>query len=143
MSKELSALRGVYTNYGTREVGGVTGVQKTSGTENEVIFELIAGDTMGDNYPFTLPPFYLVEQIYVEVEEAFASSSTADLSINGGTALTTKIPLTTLGVASSPITGLANVKGGATAVNLVITPNANALASATGKARVLVKYKKM
>ena len=142
MSKELSS-RGVYANYGTREVGGVTGVQKTSGADNEIIFEVFAGDTVGDNYAFTLPPFYLVEAIYVEVEEVFAASSTADLSINGGTALTTKIPLTTLGVASSALTGLANVKGGAAAVNLVITPNANALASATGKARVMVKFKKV
>jgi hypothetical protein len=143
MAKELAALRGVYTNYGTRPVGGVAGRQKTAGGEEEVIFEVIAGDTVNDHYPVKLPPFYLVEQIYVEVEEAFAASSTGDLSINGGAGLTTKIPLTTLGTASVAITGLANVKGGATSVDLTFTPNSNAIASGTGKARVLVKYKNL
>ena len=143
MSKELAALRGVYSVYGTRPVGGASGRQKTSGSEEEAIFEVFAGDLVEANYPITLPKHYLVEQIYVEVEEVFAASSTCDLSIDGGTALTTKIPLTTLGVASSPITGLANVKGVGAEKDLTITVNANGIASATGKARILVKYKNM
>lgn len=143
MSKELAALRGVYNNYGVREVGGVSGRQKTSGSEEELIFALKAGDTISDNYAVTLPKFHLVQEIYVEIEEAFAASSTFNLSIDGGTALTTPPPLTTLGMASAAITGLANVKGVGTNVDIVITPNANAIASATGKARVLVKYKNM
>ena len=143
MSKEFSTTRGVYTNYGTRPVGGLSGRQKTSGAEEEAIFEVFAGDLVEANYPITLPKHYLVEQIYVEVEEVFAASSTADLSIDGGAALSTKIPLTTLGVASSPITGLANVKGVGAEKDIVITVNANGIASATGKARVMVKYKNM
>tara|TARA_R110002096_G_scaffold59147_1_gene148510 strand:- start:459 stop:890 length:432 start_codon:yes stop_codon:yes gene_type:complete len=143
MSKELGALRGVYTNYGTRPVGGLSGRQKTSGVEEEAIFEVFAGDLVEANYPITLPKHYLVEELYVEVEEAFAASSTCDLSIDGGAGLTTDPDLTVLGVTSYVLTGLANTKGVGTEVDIVITPNANAIASGTGKARVLVKYKNM
>tara|TARA_R110000851_G_scaffold194516_1_gene345355 strand:- start:336 stop:767 length:432 start_codon:yes stop_codon:yes gene_type:complete len=143
MSKELAALRGVYSNYGVREVGGASGRQKTSGSDEEAIFEVFAGDLIEANYPIKLPKFYLVESIYVEVEEVFAASSTADLKVDGGAGLTTKIPLTTLGVATAAIAGLANVKGVGAEKDLTITINANGIASATGKARVLVKYKNM
>ena len=43
MSKELGALRGVYTNYGARPLGGSAGVQKTEGGSNEITFELYCG----------------------------------------------------------------------------------------------------
>lgn len=143
MSKELAALRGVYSVYGTRPVGGASGRQKTSGSDEEAIFEIVAGDLVDANYTIPLPPHYLVESIYVEVEEAFAASSTADLSIDGGAGLTTKLSLTATGVNSRVTTGLANLAGSGTSVDLAVSVNANALASATGKARILVKYKNM
>ena len=143
MAKLNEAGLGVTNSYGPRPVGGLAGRQKTFGGEEEIIFEIIAGELVDSHFPVALPPFHLVEQIYVEVEEVFAASSTADLTIDGGAGLNTKIPLTTLGVATSAIAGLANVKGGSTSVDIALTVHANTLASAIGKARVLVKYKNL
>ena len=136
MSKELGALRGVYTNYGARPLGGSAGVQKTEGGSNEITFELMAGDLLNSGYAVPVPANYLVDSILLEVEAVFAASSTADLSIGGGAGLTTKLPLTVAGLSSKVTTGLANLSGSVT-----ITANASAVASAAGKAKVVVGYK--
>lgn len=128
--------------YGPRSLGAVNGVVKTEGIENEVVFEVTSG-TKDAVYKVKLPAFYLVEGIYAEVETAFAASSTVDFSINGGAGLTTDVDLTVSGLTSYVLTGLANVKGGSSAVDMTMTLNANALASTTGKARVIVKYKRV
>ena len=143
MSKELAALRGVYSNYGTRPVGGLSGRNKTSGVEEEAIFEIVAGDLVEANYPISLPKFYLVESVYVEVEEVFAASSTANVSIDGGGGLTTPIPLTALGAVDLGVTGLANVQGLGVVKDLTVSITSQAVASAAGKARILVKYKNL
>jgi hypothetical protein len=142
MSKELGALRGVYTNYGARPLGGSAGVQKTEGGSNEITFELMAGDLLNAGYAVPVPANYLVvvDSILLEVETVFAASSTADLSIGGGAGLTTKLPLTVAGLSSKVTTGLANLSG-TTASSVTITANANAIASAAGKAKVVLSYK--
>ena len=140
MSKELGALRGVYTNYGARPLGGSAGVQKTEGGSNEITFELMAGELLNSGYAVPVPANYLVDSILLEVETVFAASSTADLSIGGGSGLTTKLPLTVAGLSSKVTTGLGNLSGTA-ASSVTITANANAVASAAGKAKVVVGYK--
>ena len=140
MSKELGALRGVYTNYGARPLGGSAGVQKTEGGSNEITFELMAGELLNSGYAVPVPANYLVDSILLEVEAVFAASSTADLSIGGGSGLTTKLPLTVAGLSSKVTTGLGNLSGTA-ASSVTITANANAIASAAGKAKVVVGYK--
>ena len=140
MSKELGALRGVYTNYGARPLGGSAGVQKTEGGSNEITFELMAGELLNAGYAVPVPANYLVDSILLEVEAVFAASSTADLSIGGGSGLTTKLPLTVAGLSSKVTTGLGNLSGTA-ASSVTITANANAIASAAGKAKVVVGYK--
>ena len=140
MSKELGALRGVYTNYGARPLGGSAGVQKTEGGSNEITFELMAGDLLNSGYAVPVPANYLVDSILLEVEAVFAASSTADLSIGGGSGLTTKLPLTVAGLSSKVTTGLGNLSGTA-ASSVTITANANAIASAAGKAKVVLSYK--
>jgi len=133
---------GVGKRYGPLAVGGVAGELPNTGTQKELVFEL-AADEMVTGAPMTLPlpANYLVEALYLEVEEAFAASSVADLSIDGGAGLTTDFVLSTAAaIASVATTGLANLTG-TSAVNIVLTPDANAIASGTGKARVIVQYK--
>jgi hypothetical protein len=142
MAYENTAGIGVGKYYGPRKVGGVTGSYVHNDSMREVVFELAAGAPM-TGVPMThpLPANYLVEGLYIEVEEAFAASSTADLSIGGGAGLTTDFDLATAGALLAVVTtGLAQLSGTA-AVNVVLTANANAIASATGKARVIIKYR--
>lgn len=133
---------GVGKRYGPLVVGGVAGELPNTGSQKELVYEL-AADEMVTGAPMTLnlPANYLVESLYIEVEEAFAASSTADLSIGGGAGLTTDFDLATAGALLSVVTtGLANLSG-TSATTVVLTPNANAIASGTGKARVIVQYK--
>lgn len=133
---------GVGKRYGALSVGGVAGTFRGEGSQREIVWELVAGEIV-NGVPFTvpLPANYLVQAIYLEVETAFAASSTANLSINGGAALTTPIPLSSQSaLVSVALTGLANLSG-TSAVNIVLTGNANAIASTTGNARIVVQYK--
>lgn len=127
--------------YGPRFVGDVRGVVKTEGNKNEVTYEFTAGTTDAP-YTYTLPPFYLIQSITLEVEEAFAASSEADITVDGGAGLTTPMDLTAKTVEDVPLTGLANTAGddSATSFPLNLVLDANAKASATGKARVVVQY---
>lgn len=132
---------GVGKRYGPLFVSGVAGELPNTGSQKELVFELAAEEIFSSGLTLPLPANYLVEALYIEVEEAFAASSTADLSIDGGAGLTTDFDLATAGALLSVVTtGLANLSG-TSAVNIVLTPNANAIASATGKARIIVQYK--
>lgn len=135
---------GVGKRYGPLGVGGVAGDLPSTGSQKEIVFELIAGEIFtGGGATLTVPllPNYLVESLYLEVEEAFAASSVADLSIDGGAGLTTDFVLSAAApIVSVVLTGLANVTG-AGGVDIVCIPDSNAIASATGKARIVVQYK--
>ena len=128
--------------YGVRELGGVTGTFVQTDSQREIVFDLEAGGPLaGTPMTIELPANYLVEALYLEVEEAFAATSTCDLSINGGAGLTTDFVLSTKAALAGVVTtGLANLSGTA-AVNIVLTSDAAAIASATGRARVIVQYK--
>ncbi len=133
---------GIGKRFGDRKVGGVVGSFVQNDAQREIVFDLAAHEPMS-GVPMTveLPANYLVEEIYLEVETAFVSSSTANLSINGGGALSTALALATAApMAKVAITGLANLSG-TSAVNIVLTGNSTAIGSATGKARVVVRYK--
>lgn len=133
---------GVGQRYGARTVGGVNGSFVHNDSQRQVVYDLSAKEPMV-GVPMTagLDGGYLVESIYVEVEAAFAASSTANLSINGGAGLSTAISLSSATpLASRVLTGLANLSG-VNDVNIVLTGNAAAIASSTGKARVVVQYK--
>lgn len=136
---------GVGKRYGPRRVGGLTGVHRGDGINREIVIELKAGELANNAFPFTkvLQENYLVDAIYVEVEEAFATGSTVNLSIEGGDPLTTAISLATaVPVTSVALTGLENTSATAEALLRAVF-SAQALASGTGKARVLVNYKVM
>ena len=132
---------GVGKRYGPLAVGGVAGELPNTGSQKELVFELAADEIFASGLTLNLPANYLIEALYLEVEEAFAASSTADLSVGGGAGLTTDFVLSTAAaVTSIALTGLGN-QTGTSAANIVLTPNANAIASGTGKARVIVQYK--
>lgn len=133
---------GVGKRYGPLGVGGTGGEYNAFGANREIIFEVTAGETQaGLGFTLPLPAGYRVETIYYEVETAFAASSTCNVAIGGGVALTTPIPLATLAaITSVALTGLTNTSA-TTANNIVFTVNANGIASTTGKARVYVQYK--
>lgn len=130
---------GVGKRYGSLSTGGIAGEYEKDGANREIIFEIKAGETQAITLP--LPAFYRVETIYYEVETAFAASSTTNMAIGGGVALTTPIPLSTqAAITSVALTGLTNTSGVA-ATTIVFTNNANTIASTTGSARIYVQYK--
>lgn len=130
---------GVGKTYGPKSTGGIEGQPKTAGFTKELSFEFTAG-TSGEVYEsIVIQDYYLVTGLTLEVDEAFAATSTADLSIDGGAGLTTDLDLATLGISAPALTGLANTAG-AGPVDVVLTLNAAALASATGKGKLVVKY---
>jgi hypothetical protein len=133
---------GVGKRYGPLLAGGVAGLYRGEGSEREVVVEIAAGETpVGAPLTIAVPDNYLVDALWVEVETAFAASSTINLAIKGGTALTTPIALSSAApLAVVALTGLTNLSS-ATGGNIVFTPNANAIASTTGKARILLRYR--
>lgn len=133
---------GVGKRYGPLNVGGIGGEMKSLGANREIVFELRAGETQaGLGYTLPLPANFRVEAIYVEVETAFAASSTCNVAIGGGAALTTPVALSSASaITTVALTGLANTSS-TTAMNIVFTANANAIASTTGSARLYVQYK--
>lgn len=83
---------------------------------------------------------YILKEIVLNVKEAFAATSTADLSVDGGAGLTTDLDLATVGVTRiSDLTGLANTSGQGP-VDLAVVLDATAQGSATGDVEVIVKY---
>ncbi len=135
---------GVGQRYGARTVGGVNGSFVQNDSQRQVVFDLAANEPMA-GVPMTaeLRSGYLIEEIYLEVETAFAATSTANLSINGGAGLSTAISLVNvLPLTTIALTGLANLSATST-VNIVLTGSASAQASPTGKARVVVRYKEV
>lgn len=134
---------GISKRYGPLRVGGVGGELPNTGTQKELVFELTAGEIFAAGITLPLPAGYLVEALYVEVETAFAASSTAALSIDGGTAEVIVLS-TAQGITSDAIGTMTNLSG-TSAVNIVLTPNSNAIATAVADvnptARVVVQYK--
>jgi hypothetical protein len=62
---------------------------------------------------------------------------------SGGTAITTPVDLATAGILEVGLTGLAPTKTGATSEDLVVTPDAAALASTVGKAKLVIKARRV
>lgn len=133
---------GVGKRFGPLFAGGISGTYQGEGSQREIIVELAAFETpTGAPLTVQVPDNYLVESIHLEVETAFAASSTINLSIKGGAALTTPMSLAAQSaLVNVALTGLAN-QSSTTGGSIVFTPNANAIASTTGKARILLRYR--
>lgn len=137
---------GVGKRYGPLDLGGVGGKTCTAGNDEEAIFE-ISAEEAAVPLEITLFSESLVTGAFLEVEEVFAASSTVVYQIgSGGTPATAPGDLTTLGIIELDIAGIspADTNGvGALGEQLIATLNANALASATGFARLRVSYTRM
>lgn len=132
---------GVGKTYGARALGAVKGEIWEGGVEGSKVFHVTA-ETSDNVYETIINADYLIKSIVLNVKEAFAASSTADLSIDAGAGLTTDLNLAVAGVSEiTNLTGLANTSGSGP-VDLALSLNANALASATGDVEITVKYVK-
>ena len=135
---------GVTKRYGPLDTGGVAGSVRSNDTEVEVVFQTKVGENAGSNLAsISLPPYSRIIGVNTIISEAYAASSTVDVKLDGTTAVVsgTPIVLTALGhLVTAPHATAANVTVGATAEDLTIVLNANALASATGEAKVVVQY---
>lgn len=130
---------GVGKTYGAKAVGGVDGEVLTSGMTKQVVLQLTAA-TIKDVYKSKIiHKGYIVTKLTLDVEEAFAASSTMNFSIDGGDGLTTALNLASKAISQPALTGLTKTAGDGP-VDVVFTPNANALASTVGKAKLVVEY---
>jgi len=130
---------GVGQYFGARSLGGTRGAPKDLGNEAAKTFQVTSG-TSGDLYEAVVNSPYIVKEVLLNVKEAFAASSTANLSIDGGAGLTADLDLATAGVSSiTDLSGLANTSGQGP-VDLALVLDATAKGSATGDAEVIVKY---
>ena len=84
---------GVGKNYGTFNVGGSKGRNSTLGATQELVFEVTAEEYTRD-YVGKLLPQWLIEEVIVEVREAFNGSATLALDLNGGSTDLALSPLT-------------------------------------------------
>jgi len=69
----------VSNHYGQREVKGSTGVMNTSGAMNELVIDLDASMVTATAFPLLapkLPAGAIIEDVYMEVTEAFVVSGT-------------------------------------------------------------------
>ena len=130
---------GVGKTYGARATGGVDGEAWEAGMQGSKSFQ-VSAETSDDVYEAVINTSYAIQEIVLNVKEAFAASSTADLSIDGGAGLTTDLDLATTGVSViTSLAGLANTSGSGP-VDLALVLDANAKASGTGVAEITVKY---
>jgi hypothetical protein len=134
---------GVGKRYGGRYIGGATGVLKTDGSDVDITV-ILGHDELNGPLNYKLPAFCEIVGCFVAVEEAFAASSTVNFKVgSGGTAITTPVDLATAGILEVGLTGLAPTKTGATSEDLVVTPDAAALASTVGKAKLVIKARRV
>jgi hypothetical protein len=130
---------GVGKTYGAKAVGGVDGEVRTSGMTKQIVLQLTAG-SIADSYKSKIiHDGYIVTKLTLDVEDVFAAGSTLDFSIDGGAGLTTDLDLAVAGVTQPALTGLTKTSGSGP-VEVVFTPDADALASSVGKAKLVVEY---
>jgi hypothetical protein len=130
---------GVGKTYGAKAVGGVDGEVRTSGMTKQIVLQLTAGSIEDSYKSKIIHDGYLVTKLTLDVEDAFASGAAMNFSIDGGDGLTTALNLAVAGISQPALTGLTKTAG-AGPVEVVFTPDAEALASAAGKAKLVIEY---
>ena len=135
---------GVGKSYGTRGVGGVAGAYSESSQDKEFSVELSAGE-LNRPLSFDLPAYALESASYnvsstYTVTEAFEAGSTFQMALDGTPAGAIEV-LDVLGQAAfDPSVGAA-IDGTQAAGVISVVPNATAIASATGKVRIVAIYR--
>jgi hypothetical protein len=134
---------GIGKRYGGRYIGGATGVLKTDGSDVDITV-ILGHDELNGPLNYKLPAFCEIVGAFVSVEEAFADTSIVAFKVgSGGTPMTTPVDLATEGILEVNLTGLAPTKTGATSEDLVVAPNGAALASTVGKAKLVIKARRV
>ena len=151
MSKELSSLRGVSSQYGAYETGRATGIINTAGANHQMVIDL-TGAALDDKIipPQHMPAGATVTKAYVFVEEVFvlAGSSVVEFGEAGAEA-TNGVSITEANLESTGYTditaGLAGTwdEGGLTVgsdqVGIAFSAGSVTTASA-GKAKLVIEY---
>ena len=141
---------GVGKTYGPQGLYAA-GVVKTDGVHNEAVFELDTSVGLRATYTLVLPSRCLITEVTSEVEVAF-SGTDAGYFVQiaaGGTPNSTEYDLDATGIRAEVLTGISPLftvdfdPADLDASTLIITPDAAAIGSATGRARVVVTYKKV
>jgi hypothetical protein len=133
---------GVGKTYGPQHLNSA-GVVKTEGTNEEAVFELNidGGGGIAATYTVSLPAYAIIREAYTEVTEVFDGPTPGyTLTLDGGTA-TAEQSLGTLGIFANDLsTGSPTLVTDADGGDLVLTPDAAAIAGTAGVAKVVVSY---
>lgn len=82
-------VKDVSNHYGTRESGGTKGIVKTEGSYNEYVIDFDGAEALAGVFvlqtDIVLPAGSIVEDVYVEIKEAFTITSGASNTFNIGT----------------------------------------------------------
>jgi hypothetical protein len=127
---------GVGKNYGTFNTGGSKGRLNAYGSTQEIVFEVTAEEFSRD-YVASLFPNYLIEEVVLEVTQAFNGSATLALRLNNAGTNLNLTPLTVgktkPSLASTSLLNATGTTAGSLAVVKGGTPT-------TGRARITVRY---
>lgn len=143
----------VHNHYGPRDVGKTVGKIKTEGAMNELVLHLDAAMITAEEFALLapeLPAYSRVEDVFMEVETAFAvsASGTVDIGTEGSEATNgftiTETQLETVGVhdLTSALSGTWSQAAGltsATTLGIDITGTVTTV----GKAKVVIRYVKV
>lgn len=133
---------GVGKTFGVKGLGGVDGQVRTAGKEAQATFEFTS-DTVGDVYASKVLNDYVITGLLLNVEEAFGSGATADISVDGGAGLTTDLDLNTTGVSRPALTGLGNTSGTGPVDIVLDLSDSETQAATAGKATLVVTYERI
>ena len=136
---------GVPRDYGAKSLGGAAGeLHDASGESKRMIFDVTIEAI---DYPYSREidgDLYYLEEMSVEITDAFDTGATLNISVDSGAGVTTAVPLDNAGIVVRDLaadTTLAN-QTGSSGVDLELSLNSLATASSDGDARVVVKYKR-
>lgn len=133
---------GVGKHFGRRYSGNVVGRVGGVDSIESVVIQIKAGDIASVEAALNKVPAYsTVKEVYLEVEEAFAATSTADVTLDGNTILTAAANIAAVGAGYQTLTGTtANLTSPATVSDLKVNVSAAGETSSTGKAKLTVRY---
>ena len=133
---------GVGKHYGSRQAGDTAGVFGGVNAVETATFQVVAGDIAYlEDQAVKVPPYALVQEVFVRVDEAFEASSTVAVKLGAAALLTASADITAAGAGDQTLTGTsADLQNGADYADLTVDVNANGAASDTGNATVVVRY---
>jgi hypothetical protein len=153
MSFESNTGLGVTNHYGPRELGGSAGVVGTQGREVELSIDLnepVVSNGGPELVDFTIPAGSIIENVYLDVTEAFDLGGTTP-AIEVGTDTSESTNGFTIDEADAEATGVydktaalsgtwASPLAADTVVGVALSGTSPTIVADTGKAKVIIKY---